>query len=298
VGVIPHSILHYVPFAALSDGRRMLGAKHELFYLPNASALQFIAQKRKSSGGPLLAMAYGQAEGLPTLQYASAEAESIARIYNTQPLLGAAAAKSALIARASDYSIIHLAAHGQLNTTNPLLSRIVLAADSAGDGFLTVSDVYGLSLTRADLVVLSACRTQVGLLSRGDDVIGLTRAFIYAGSPSVISSLWSVDDQATGLLMTSFYKHLKAGMGKAAALRAAQADTRALYPHPYYWAAFVLTGDAGRSSMPASWRPALLVGAGGGILLALCLAALVRRRKIKRPAAEMSQTTGHRSNPE
>ena len=123
-----------------------------------------------------------------------------------------------------------------------------------GDGALTVGDVYGLDLFRAGLVVLSACQTQLGAQSRGDDIVGLTRAFIFAGSPSVVASLWSVDDQATGLLMTSFYQHLRNGDSKAEALRAAQADVRARYPHPYYWAAFVLTGDPGRAR-PSPWPP-------------------------------------------
>ncbi len=144
---------------------------------------------------------------------------------------------------------------------------------------LTVSDVYGLDLKKADLVVLSACQTQLGVLSRGDDVVGLTRAFIYAGAPSVISSLWSVDDQATGLLMTSFYKHLRSGMSKAAALRAAQADTRAAYPHPYYWAAFVLTGDPGKQSSPAVPPSLLAAGAACAVLFAALMVVFITHRR-------------------
>jgi hypothetical protein len=94
-------------------------------------------------------------------------------------------------------------------------------------------------------VVLSACETQVGTLSIGDDVVGLTRAFFFAGTPSVIASLWPVDDQSTSLLMERFYTHLRAGMGKAAALRQAQIEVKERYPNPYYWSAFVLSGDGG-----------------------------------------------------
>ena len=116
-------------------------------------------------------------------------------------------------------------------------------------------EVYGLDLDRADLVVLSACQTQVGELSAGDEVVGLTRAFLY-GAPTVVSSLWSVDDAATGALMARFYKHLLAGMGKAEALQAAQAEVRAdpahpEWAHPYYWAAFVLSGEPGAVTAPA-----------------------------------------------
>jgi CHAT domain-containing protein len=108
--------------------------------------------------------------------------------------------------------------------------------------------VYGLDLANADLVTLSACETQLGVLSQGDDFVGLNRAFIYAGTPSVVASLWSVNDQATALLMTAFYRHLREGRGKADALQAAQAETRTQFPHPYYWAAFVLTGDPGTAA--------------------------------------------------
>jgi CHAT domain-containing protein/uncharacterized protein HemY len=278
IGVIPHNVLHYVPFAALTDGQRYFGAEHTIFYLPNASALRFIAPKAHASNN-LLALAQSRAEGLPPLHYAEDEAKAIADLYAVQPLLDSTATRSAFIERAPSAGIIHLAAHGQLNALSPLLSRLALAPDATSDGFLTVNDLYDLDLRNTDLVVLSACQTQLGALSRGDDVVGLTRAFIYAGSSSVIASLWSVDDQATSLLMTSFYKHLRQGMGKAAALRAAQADTRAHYPHPYYWAAFVLTGDAGQDRSSVSPKlPAVLLGSAGLVVAALALYSAKRKR--------------------
>jgi CHAT domain-containing protein len=143
---------------------------------------------------------------------------------------------------------VHLAAHAELNPTSPLFSRVFLAPDAQNDGSLTVQEVYGLNLARADLVVLSACDTQLGAQSRGDDLVGLNRVFIYAGAPSVIASLWRVNDEATAVLMTAFYRQLRAGASKAQALQAAQVETRRHYPHPYYWAAFVLTGDPGTSA--------------------------------------------------
>jgi CHAT domain-containing protein len=96
------------------------------------------------------------------------------------------------------------------------------------------------------LVVLSACQTNLGELSQGDEVIGLNRALIYAGTPTVVASLWQVDDEATSVLMQWLYTHLKEGMGKAEALRQAQIDVRKDFPHPYFWAAFVLMGDGGK----------------------------------------------------
>jgi CHAT domain-containing protein len=83
----------------------------------------------------------------------------------------------------------------------------------------------------------------MGKLSAGDELEGLTRAFLYAGTPAVVSSLWEVSDESTSIFMESFYTHLRKGVGRAEALRLAQIETRKRFPHPYQWAAFVLTGD-------------------------------------------------------
>ena len=96
---------------------------------------------------------------------------------------------------------------------------------------------------RADLIVLSACETGLGTLRQGDELTGFTRAFIYAGTPSIITTLWQVNDRASSELMLAFYQSLKAGQAKAEALRQAQLATLQRYPHPYYWAAYQLTGE-------------------------------------------------------
>jgi CHAT domain-containing protein len=106
-----------------------------------------------------------------------------------------------------------------------------------------VQEIFGLDL-HASLVVLSACETALGKLTRGDELTGLTRAFIYAGTPSVITTLWQVNDRASYELMREFYQNLKSGRNKAEALRQAQLTTLQKYPHPYYWAAYQLTGEA------------------------------------------------------
>jgi CHAT domain-containing protein len=283
VGIIPYGPLHYLPFAALSDGRRYFGEEHTLFYLPSASVLPFIQQKRKGELSSMLAVGQGQAKGLPALAFAEQEAQQVAALYQTQALVGAAATEAAFLAGASTHNILHLAAHAQLNRANPLFSRIVLAPAGASDGALEVHEIYGLDLQRADLVVLSACQTYLGETSAGDDIVGLNRAFLYAGAPTVIASLWNVDDQATSRLMVAFYARLRAGVGKAEALRAAQAEVRAAYPHFYYWAAFVLTGDpgpaAGESRPPAGEARSLLwAGAALAGLLLGSLPEMLRRR--------------------
>ncbi len=249
IGIIPHGVLHYLPFAALTDGQRYLGDEYSIYTLPSASVLRFIQEKRKPTQITILALGNPTTNepGLAPLTFAQQEVKTITDMFNTQPLIGDSATESALRSKARNAGIIHLAAHGQYNPDNPLFSEIFLTPDKQEDGHLEVNEIYSLDLTKTtDLVVLSACQTDVGAVSAGDEVVGMTRAFLYAGTPTVIASLWNVDDKATTVLMERFYSHLRDGMGKAQALQQAQREVRAQYPHPYYWAAFVLTGDPGK----------------------------------------------------
>jgi CHAT domain-containing protein/tetratricopeptide (TPR) repeat protein len=247
LGIVPHGVLHYLPFAALTDGERYLSGDYVLFTLPSASTLRFIQEKHKPDADTLLALGNPTtAEALSELHFAEEEARAVAELYGSYPLVGEEATESAVWSRAGKVGMLHLAAHGHYNPFNPLFSAIYLAGDDGHDGRLEVHEVYGLDLTAVtDLVVLSACQTQIGELSAGDEVVGLSRAFLHAGTPSVIASLWTVDDKATALLMEHLYTHLRDGMDKAEALQQAQLEVREEYPHPYYWAAFVLTGDPG-----------------------------------------------------
>jgi len=148
-----------------------------------------------------------------------------------------------------NYRIIHFATHGILNSTQPELSGVVLSlVDEKGtlqNGFLQLRDIFNLNLP-AELVVLSACETGLGEEVKGEGLVGLTRGFMYAGSPRVVVSLWSVSDQATAELMAKFYKKmLQEGVKQAAALRAAQLEMwrQKQWQAPYYWAAFTLQGE-------------------------------------------------------
>ena len=149
----------------------------------------------------------------------------------------------------SQYRILHFATHGFANSENPELSGIVMSlVDERGrqqDGYLRLHDIYNLELN-ADLTILSACQTGLGQQIRGEGLIGLTRGFMYAGTPRVVASLWSVDDRATAELMGIFYqKMLQENMAPAAALRAAQIEIsqQKEWQMPYYWAAFGLQGE-------------------------------------------------------
>lgn len=256
VCVIPHGILHQLPFAALYDGKNYFGEQHTIYYLPAASLLPVIEKRTRKAGTRMLALAQSNATGLPALHYVDQEADAIARLYRGKALLTGQASKAEFQRLAGDYNILHIASHAELNARSPLFSRILLTPDPNGNQGLEVREIYDLDLSHTNLVVLSACETQLGTQSKGDDIVGLNRAFIYAGAATVIASLWKVDDQATGLLMRSFYTHLKRGVSKAEALRMAQSETRRQYPNPYYWGAFVLTGDAGSTqSESASQSP-------------------------------------------
>jgi CHAT domain-containing protein len=254
VGIVPHQMLHYMPLAALSDGASYFGDQHLLFLLPSASALPYINanladnSEASTEDVPEQALVYGNPAsdaGLSLLVYAEEEANAISTLLAAPVHTGSGASETLLRDQATHSQILHLAAHGNYNQDNPLYSAIYLAPDSESDGRLEVHEVYGLDLTANHLVVLSACETSLGQLSGGDELVGLTRAFFFAGAPTVIASLWSVDDLATKDLMLAYYTGLQTGLDKATALQAAQAQIRAQYPSPYYWAAFVLNGDPG-----------------------------------------------------
>ncbi|WP_199249413.1 CHAT domain-containing protein [[Phormidium] sp. ETS-05] len=149
----------------------------------------------------------------------------------------------------SQYRIVHFATHGFADSKKPELSGIVLSlVDEAGswqNGYLHLYDIFSLNLP-AELVVLSACQTGIGHQIKGEGIVGLTRGFMYAGALRVAVSLWSVDDQATAILMSSFYeKMLSEGMPPAQALRATQLEMwhSFQWKAPYYWAAFTLQGE-------------------------------------------------------
>lgn len=138
------------------------------------------------------------------------------------------------------HGILHFAAHGVFIPEHPLNSTLLLAGDRSGDGLLKAGDLYYLRLN-ADLITLSACETAMSTVSKGDDVIGFTRGFLYAGARSIVSSLWKVDDEATRDLMVGFYQRMLI-MDRDEALRQAQLNVKKRHANPFYWAAFQLTG--------------------------------------------------------
>ncbi len=239
--IVPHGVLHYLPFNILTAyDNRLLSEQFSLRLLPAASVLQFVDEK--VAGEQLLALANPNLNA-PELDLPGAqrEARQISALWpQSQVFSRAQASESLLKQQSANFQIIHLASHGVFNPDAPLQSRLFLAADAANDGLLTVPEIYDLNLN-ANLVVLSACETGLGDISAGDDVVGLNRGFLFAGANGIVSSLWQVPDEATTYLISRFYTYLQSET-PSSALAAAQQDTRAVYPHPFYWAAFQLTG--------------------------------------------------------
>lgn len=243
--LVPHGVLHYLPFSALHDGQDYIVRRHLLRYLPSASVLKFL-KTANSSTAPGRLLVFGNPDlDKPELDLPFAEKEAVligSLVPGSRVVLRKEATESRLMELAPAYRYIHIASHGQFNAGDAMQSRLLLRADGAHDGSLTVSEIYGLRLD-AELVTLSACETGLGKVLTGDDVLGLKRGFLYAGTRNILATHWEVDDEATGELMKTFYNRLLAGLPKREALRQAQLETRRVYAHPFFWSAFYLTGN-------------------------------------------------------
>ena len=251
LAIAPYGVLHDLPFAALTaDGKRYLNDDYTIFLLPSASAWPYVqARTKPATGSHALIMANDQVIGQATLPHAYEEAQAVASLLGTAPKLGSDATGEVFKTTAGESEIVHLIGHIGSDKESPGFSEVAVGGNST-ESPLQLNDILNLKLGKTNLVVLSGCQSNSGARSRADDVSSLSSAFLYAGTPSVIASLWNVDDASTKELMVAFYTHLKEGMGKAEALRAAQQDVRKNHPNPYYWAGFVLTGDPGTT--PAS----------------------------------------------
>lgn len=206
-------------------------------------------------------------------------------------LTGFAASQESVVGRdLHDYHILHFATHGLINNRHPSLSSLLLSTvDERGrsrNGLLQLRDIYGLRLN-ADLVVLSGCQTGLGEEFDGEGLVGLTQGFLYAGSKSVIVSLWNVQDKATARLMGDFYRELlEEGMVPSAALRRAKLKMyeRGAWRAPFYWSAFVIVGEF--RPPPRTWRDALDArSVWAGLALTFVLLWLVHNRFGRRVAA-------------
>ncbi|HEV7763860.1 MAG TPA: CHAT domain-containing protein [Thermoanaerobaculia bacterium] len=244
--IVPHGALHYLSFGAFRNmhTERYLIEDYTITYAPSASAIRFLREKETPVKGKALVI--GAPAGVsPELPGAMREARMVAAELHSMPMIGTAAKESLLYQLKGDVDLVHIAAHGFYEGDTPLFSRLALAAGDGRDGNLEVHEILSdVDLTGVNLVVLSACQTAVGKGAAGDEIVGLTRALLYAGTPGVISTLWDIGDEATSVLMTHFYSRLLDGASAADALRHAQLQMlHGSYPDPQQWAAFTLNGD-------------------------------------------------------
>ena len=247
VGIVPHGPMHYLSFASLHDGQAFLVERYPLFYAPSASVL-----RRTLSAPPpgdkerMTVLAMGNpavGDAAYELPFTEREVVSIQRDFaQVTPLLGRDASEDRLRENAEGFDIIHIGAHGRFDPLNPLFSSLLLAP-AGEDGVLHLHEVTGLRMN-AQLATLSACQSGLGTLTHGDELVGLGRAFSYAGARAILSTLWRVDDVATALTLKHFYRRY-ATHGAAESLRHAQLQVMndGRHYHPAYWAGVVLSGD-------------------------------------------------------
>jgi CHAT domain-containing protein/Tfp pilus assembly protein PilF len=310
--IVPDDMLTILPFETLvvsGQPADWLIRHYTVGYAPSLSSLKSLTrfQNRKNRQKPsrnLLAVGdpyYGELEEKFTelstktifqdlyslsdmkfyrLRYSEEEIRRISSLIPKTTVLTREKASEDLIKRANltDYRILHFAAHGLIDDQKPARSAIVLTLDNdpAEDGFLQMREILSLKLNN-DLVVLSSCQTGLGQFIRGEGIEGLSRAFFYAGASAVVVSLWTVNDQVTSQFMERFYLHLKSE-SLAEALRKVKLEMidSARVSHPYYWAPFILNGQADIKIFSPSYNMPLTIALS---IVGLSLGAFFIRKK-------------------
>ncbi len=255
--ISPDTYVRRVPFAALAEGERAL----DIAYIPSATVLGLLrADAARRGARPL---AFGVTKYTPSgsamsllgtrgplidLPHAAEEARSVGGVVRIDDEATEDELRR-LAATGERWSAAHFACHGLVDVVTPRLSSIALRSGPSEDGYTTATEILDLGL-RADVVVLSACDTGWGGTQRGEGIVALARAFLFAGSPRVLASLWPVEDVSTATFMQAFHAAWKRGDDAPTAHRAGVDAVRAhpRYRHPKYWAAWVLWGVASSSA--------------------------------------------------
>ncbi|MCP3928068.1 MAG: CHAT domain-containing protein [Bacteroidetes bacterium] len=302
--IVPDGILNYLPFEALLmekpekpdnfKSHAYFTKTHQISYNYSATLWQEVNQKKHTSKG-LLAIAPSfrdeskllaniheyRRSNLGSLLFNETEVENISEITGGTMLSGPEATKDNFLELTNQYALLHLATHAKLDDHNSDFSYLAFStADSSSSaGKIFVRDLYNMKLP-LDMVVLSACETGLGELSRSEGVISLARGFAFAGAKSIVTSLWEVNDKAAAEVMTSFYRNLDKGETKELALQQAKLNylntqVEDNMAHPFFWASFIAIGDMEAlhfgNRIPWLW----LIG----ILSVLVLSYFVFRRK-------------------
>ncbi|HET7273521.1 MAG TPA: CHAT domain-containing protein [Rubrobacter sp.] len=234
IAIVPHGLLHQVPFHGLFDGEAYLIDRFEVSYAPSATVFSLCQKRTSRDLGKVLALSVTD----PLIPNVADEARAVAsHLSGAEVLTDEQATLGALREKAPGSGVLHLACHGMFRADNPMFSALKLH-----DGWLTAADVLQLDLGGA-LVTLSACESARNQVLAGDELVGLVRGFLGAGAATLVASLWLVQDETTSWLMEMWYAQLHNGIDRAAALRNAQLALREKCSHPYYWAPFVLIGQ-------------------------------------------------------
>ncbi len=285
--VVPHDVLNYLPLEMLSESGTPLVNSVSISYASSAALLR--EQKQMTPTGNFFAAFnadYSNQPHLPQLAGAAREVSSIESIFGFRSTRFASATADDFRKKAANFKIIHLALHSLINDEKPMFSRLVFTRtgdDTNAD--ITANELYSMQLN-AEIAVLSACETGLGKLQRGEGMMSLSRAFMYAGVPSTVISLWKVPDQSASILMTKFYQFLKDGHLKDEALQLAKLEFIKEHPemsHPFFWAGFIINGKTDPLSFDYFSTRELfaIVILGLGLLLASSVVILKKRRSVK-----------------
>ena len=255
--IIPDGELHYLPFDLLQkDGSNLLSTTN-IGYGNSVTSLLELREKENTSANKMLAFAptFSGTVGTDSdrqfgkLLYNDDEVKKVGSFFDTETVLDHKATLKNFKAKIPSFNIFHLATHASANDKYPDYSYLAFtkANDSAEQNILYIKDLYNISLN-ADMVTLSACQTGIGKLKQGQGMLSLSKGFYYAGAKSLVNTLWKINDKSTVKLMEYFYEGLGEGKSKTEALRNAklkylQTTDDELLKHPYYWAAFVVSGN-------------------------------------------------------
>jgi CHAT domain-containing protein len=219
----------------LYDGEKYLIDRHDIVYGASASVVRICRERHVAERAEDLVLAVAD-ELTP---FINEEVEALRELLpRARIFTGNEAREDKLRQYGPAAGKIHIAAHGIFRSDNPMFSSLRL-----GESWLNLFDIFNLQLG-AELTTLSACETGMSAVWGGDELLGLARGFLYAGTPSLVVSLWTVNDHSTAQLMRTFYTGLNAGHDKARSLREAILEVKRLSPHPFYWAPFVLMGKS------------------------------------------------------
>lgn len=270
INIVPNGILHYIPFEALLTEEvsainkfanyPYLIRQHQISYNYSATLWKEMQDKQHQKSTKSWLGVAPEFKTTPTLPSAPSERYLLGPLEHNQPeiiaiqnltkgemLLGVAATKAQFLEQADQFAILHLATHGKANDASGDFSFLAFSyTDSSRQNLLFTNELYNLELN-ADLVVLSACETGIGELQKGEGMLSQSRGFSYAGTKSLLSTLWNVDDRKAKEIMIAFYENTNRGMSKPLALQRAKLSylesTSHDKAHPYYWAGHILSGD-------------------------------------------------------